>query len=46
MAGGNWNSYNRADAITPAALACKPRHLRPTRMRYTVQNGLLEDLVS
>jgi hypothetical protein len=41
VAGGNWNSYSRADAITAAALEVAPRHLRPARMRYTPQDRTL-----
>jgi hypothetical protein len=41
VAGGNWNSYGRADAITPAALDVAPLHLRPARMRYTPQDRTL-----
>jgi hypothetical protein len=41
VAGGNWNSYSRADAITAAALEVTPRHLRPARMRYTPQDRTL-----
>jgi hypothetical protein len=41
VAGGNWNSYSRADTITAAALEVAPRHLRPARMRYTPQDRTL-----
>jgi hypothetical protein len=41
VAGGNWNSYSRADAITAAALEVAPSHLRPARMRYTPQDRTL-----
>jgi hypothetical protein len=41
VAGGNWDSYGRADAITPAALDFAPLHLRPSRMRYTPQDRTL-----
>lgn len=39
VAGGNWNSCSRADAITAAALEVTPLHLRPARMRYTRRTG-------
>ena len=42
VAGGNWNSYSRAEAITAAALEVAPLHLRPARMRYTRRTGPLE----
>jgi hypothetical protein len=29
VAGGNWNSYGRADPLTPATLDSAPLHLRP-----------------
>lgn len=35
IAGGNWNSYGRADPVLPAALQAVPPHLRPSRMRYS-----------
>lgn len=35
IAGGNWNSYGRADPVVPAALPAVPPHLRPSRMRYS-----------
>jgi hypothetical protein len=38
VAGGNWNSYSRADTITAAALELAPLHLRPARMRYGPQD--------
>lgn len=41
VAGGNWNSYSRADAITAAALEVAPPHLRPARIRYTPQDRTL-----
>jgi len=41
VAGGNWDSYGRADAITPAALDFAPLYLRPSRMRYTPQDRTL-----
>jgi hypothetical protein len=41
IAGGNWNSYSRADAITAATLEVAPLHLRPARMRYTPQDQTL-----
>ena len=41
VAGGNWNSYSRADAITAATLEVAPPHLRPARMRYTPQDRSL-----
>jgi hypothetical protein len=41
VAGGNWNSYSRADAITPAALDVAPLHLRPARMCYSPQDRML-----
>jgi hypothetical protein len=41
MAGGNWNSYSRADPVTAAMLEAAPLHLRPARMRYTPQDQAL-----
>lgn len=41
VAGGNWSSYGRADAITPAALDLLPLALRPSRMRYSPQDRTL-----
>jgi len=41
VAGGNWNSWGRADAVTAAALEFAPLHLRPPRMRYTPQDRTL-----
>jgi hypothetical protein len=38
VAGGNWNSYGRADLIMPAALEGAPLYLRPSRMRYSPQD--------
>jgi hypothetical protein len=38
VAGGNWNSYGRAEPIIPAALDSAPLHLRPSRMRYSPQD--------
>lgn len=35
IAGGDWNSYGRADPVSAIALAHQPPHLRPPRMRYT-----------
>ena len=41
IAGGNWNSYGRADPVMPAALEAAPLHLRPSRMRYSPQRQTL-----
>lgn len=41
VAGGNWNSYGRADRIIPAALDSAPLHLRPPRLRYSPQDQIL-----
>jgi hypothetical protein len=41
VAGGNWNSYGRADLITPTTLEFTPLHLRPSRIRYTAQDRTL-----
>jgi hypothetical protein len=41
VAGGNWNSYGRADPLIPAALDSAPLHLRPPRMRYSPQDHTL-----
>ena len=41
VAGGNWNSYGRADPVVPAALDCAPLYLRPPRMRYSSQDRTL-----
>jgi len=41
VAGGNWNSYGRADPVMPATLGTAPHHLRPSRMRYSPQDGNL-----
>jgi hypothetical protein len=41
VAGGNWNSYGRADPAIPAALDSAPLHLRPSRMRYSPQDETL-----
>ena len=41
VAGGNWNSYGRVDSVMPAALQAAPPHLRPSRMRYSPQDGNL-----
>ena len=41
VAGGNWNSYGRADPIIPSALDFAPLHLRPPRMRYSPQDRTL-----
>jgi endonuclease/exonuclease/phosphatase family metal-dependent hydrolase len=40
VAGGDWNCYAPADALTPETLAAMPPHLRPPRMRVTA--GVLE----
>ena len=41
VARGNWNSYSRADAITPAELDLAPLHLQSSRMRYVRQDWVL-----
>ena len=41
VAGGNWNSYGRANPVIPAALDSAPLHLRPSRMRYSPQDRTL-----
>jgi len=41
IAGGNWNSYGRADPVMPAALEAAPLHLRPSRMRYSPRDQTL-----
>jgi hypothetical protein len=41
IAGGDWNSYSRADVIDPADLEWAPRQLRPSRMRYGIGDGTL-----
>jgi len=38
IAGGDWNSYGRADPVSAIALAAQPPHLRPPRMRYTAHD--------
>lgn len=41
IAGGNWNSYGRADAIIPAALDFASLYVRPSRTRYSPSNMTL-----
>jgi len=41
VAGGNWNSYGRADVISPSGLNTVSLPLRPLRMRYDPQNRTL-----
>jgi endonuclease/exonuclease/phosphatase family metal-dependent hydrolase len=40
IAGGDWNSYSRADALTDEDLRSMPPHLRPPRMRWRSEGVL------